>query len=290
MTTTIVSCYYQLNTSKHSKDEYMSWITNFLVNIDTPIVMFSDGPEYEFMCQIRTHAGLREKFFPVRKPFSELAFSTPGWIQIWTNQVEKSNHKHLHNQELFRIWANKSFFVQEAIQLNPFESDVFVWCDAGCWRDRRVAYHFGKGWPSPDSLTPGCLSVLAMTDLSPFFEKVTHPTIQTLDDVVLQIRTDNVLTVGGTILAGDKAAWLKWTPTFQSVLETFIKHDLFAGDDQSVITSTILWLSKTDPTSCPVILRAPFGNGFVQKDGVWIGDNWFALQIFLSQEFKNRFK
>lgn len=288
MTTTVVSCYYHLRTSKHSADEYMSWITNFLVNIDTPIVMFSDGPEYEFMCEIRQQAGLSEKFFPVRKPLSELAFSTPEWIQMWTRQIEKSSYKHLHNQELFRIWANKSFFVREAIELNPFQSENFVWCDAGCWRDPRVAKHFGKGWPCPDALTPGCLLLLSMTDLTPFLLKVSQPEIQTLDDVVTKIRTDNVLTVGGTILAGDRDAWLKWTPIFQSVLEAFIKHDLFAGDDQSVITSTLLWLCKIDPNACPIILRAPLGNGFVEKDGVRLGDNWFALQIFLSQEFKNR--
>jgi hypothetical protein len=288
MSTTVVSCYYQLNNSKHAADEYMSWITNFIVFIDTPIVMFSDGPEYDFMCEIRKQAGLSDKFFPVRKPLSELAFSTPEWIQIWTKQVEKSSYSHLHNQELFRIWANKAHLVREAIQLNPFQSENFAWCDAGCWRDRRVAYHFGKGWPCTNALAPGCLLVLAMADLMPFVHQINNPAIKTLDDIVTQIRTDNVLTISGTILAGDKAAWLKWTPAFESVLQTFIKHDLFAGDDQSVIASTIFWLCKTDPSACPIIFMAPPGNGFVEKDGVRLGDNWFALQIFLSQEFKNR--
>jgi hypothetical protein len=290
MTTTVVSCYYQLKQSKHSPDEYMRWITNFLRNIDAPIVMFSDGAEYELLCQIRNQAGLLDKFYPVRKPLAELEFSTPQWIETWTKQVEKSKFKHLHNQELYRIWANKSFFVREAIELNPFHSDAFVWCDAGCWRDPQVAMHFGKGWPCSEALRPGCLLLLTMADLTPFVSKITNPEIQTLDDLVTQIRTDNILTVGGTILAGDKAAWLKWIPHFRSVLETFIKHDLFAGDDQSVITSTICWICKTDPASVPSILHAPLDNGFVQKDGAWMGDRWFALQIFLSQEFKNRFK
>lgn len=289
METTVVSCYYQLPHSKHTPIEYTNWITTFLINIDTPIVMFSDGPEYEHMCRIRIQAGLADKFFPVRKPLSELEFSTPEWIDTWNAQLEKSNFKHLHNQELFRIWANKSFFVREAIELNPFNSETFVWCDAGCWRDPRLAYYYGKGWPCPDNLRPGCLLLLSMIDLNPFLQKVTDSKIQTVDDIVTQIRTDNVTTVGGTILAGDKAAWQKWIPAFQTVLETFIKHGIFAGDDQSVITSTILWICKTDPSSCPIILTAPNGDGFVQKDGMWMGDCWFALQVFLSQEFKNRF-
>jgi len=290
MTTTVVSCYYQLKQSKHSPDEYMSWITNFLVHIDTPIILFSDGPEYDFVCEIRKQAGLFDKFYPVRKPLSELEFSTPEWIETWTKQVEKSSYKHLHNQELYRIWANKSFFVKEAIELNPFKSDAFVWCDAGCWRDPRLAHSFGKGWPRADALTPGCLLVLAMADLREFGEQLRNPEIQTVDDIVTQIPTQNTLTISGSILAGDKAAWLKWTPMFRRVLETFIKYDLFAGDDQSVITSTILWILKTDTKSCPSILQAPPTNGFIEKDGVYFGDHWFALQVFLSEEFKNRFK
>jgi hypothetical protein len=290
MTTTIVSCYYELNQSKHNIQEYLNWISYFLYNVNTPIVMFSDGDAYDFMCQIRKQANLADKFFPIRKPFSELEFSTPEWIQTWTQQVEKSSYKHLHNQELFRIWANKAFFVREAIQKNPFDSENFVWCDAGCWRDPRVAHWYGKDWPSVDSLLPGCLLLLAMSDLTPFFEQIQNPAIQTIDDLITTVRTDNILTVGGTILAGDKAAWLKWIPAFQATLEAFIRQDLFAGDDQSVITSTILWLAKTDPDACPLIINAPPGDGFVQKDGMPMGDRWFALQIYLSQEFKHKLK
>ncbi len=290
MTTTIVSCYYQLRQSKHSPDEYMSWITNFLVNIDTPIVMFSDGPIYDFLCDIRKQAGLFDKFYPVRKPLSELEFSSPEWIEIWTKQVEKSNYKHLHNQELFRIWANKSFFVCEAIEVNPFQSDYFVWCDAGCWRDPRVAKVYGKGWPSTVGFKAGCLTLLAMDNLLPLLKQLDEPGIQTLEDIVLKIPTYCRVTVGGTILAGDKKAWQKWTPLFKDVLDIFIKNGLFAGDDQAVITSTILGLSKIDADSCPIILNAPFGNGFVKKDGVLMGDRWFALQVFLSHEFKTLFK
>ena len=290
MSTTIVSCYYQLTNSKHHRDEYMSWIVQFLVNIDTPIIMFSDGEEYTFMCEIRNMENLSDRFFPVRKPLAELEFSSPQWIDTWTQQVEKSDYKHLHNQELFRIWANKSFFVQEAIQLNPFKSENFVWCDAGCWRDQRIAKAYGKGWPSTEAFEPGCLFLLTMADLTPLFEQLEDAQIQSMDDVVTKIKTHNVLTFSGSIFAGDKAAWLKWTPIFRKILETFIKHDLFAGDDQAVIASTVLWIAKSDPDSFPVILAAPKYNGFVEKDGQRMGDHWFALQVFLSQEFKNRLR
>ncbi len=286
MTPTIVSCYYNLHKSKHSLDEYMSWISNFLFYVNTPIIMFTDGDAYDFMCQIRKQANLQDSFFPIKKPLSALEFSTPEWIDTWTKQVEKSHYKELHNQELFRIWANKSFFVRQAIEVNPFHSEYFVWCDAGCWRDPRIALSFGRDWPSTAGFKPGCLTLLAMENLMPFFTKLENPKIQTIDDVVLQIPTSNMLTVCGTILGGDKAAWLRWIPAFQAVLEKFIQYDFFAGDDQSVITSTMLWICKQTPQFCPIVFQAPPENGFIEKNGVRMGDRWFALQVYLSQEFK----
>jgi hypothetical protein len=290
MTPTIVSCYYMLGQSKHFVEEYANWIRNFLVYVNTPIVMFSDGEAYDYMIHIRRLANLENTFCIIRKPLSELEFSTPEWVETWKQHVEKSSYKHLHNQELYRIWANKSFFVREAIEKNPFQSEHFVWCDAGCWRDPRIARFYGRDWPCIESLDKGRLTVLAMVDMMPFFEQLENPAIQTLDDLVTTIHTDNVLTMGGTILAGDRTAWLKWIPAFQNTLQAFVRNELFAGDDQSVIASTILWLAKTDMDACPSIINAPLGDGFVEKDGVRMGDRWFAFQIILSQEFKHRIK
>lgn len=281
---TIVSCYYPLQKSKHSLDEYMNWITNFLVNIHTPIVMFSDGPAYDFMCQIRQQANLFDRFYPIRKPFSELKFSTTEWIETWTNQVSLSSFSHLHNQELYRIWANKSFFVEEAMRANPFQSEIFTWCDAGCWRDVRVARIFGEDWPSPEKIQSNKLHILAINPIQQFLDKLVNPAIQTLEDVVVQIQTQNLAIVGGTILIGDKAAWQTWIPIFEETLNLFLKHNFFAGDDQAVIVSAALWLRKSLPNFAPVFYQAPKGNGFIAVDGVPMGDLWFAFQILFSSK------
>lgn len=278
----IVSCYYPLSQSKHSVEEYMTWILQFLTKVDTPIIMFSEGDAYRFMKEIREQAGLADRFHLIQKPFSELKFSTPEWIQTWKNQVEMSNYKHLHNQELFRIWSNKAFFVEEAIQKNPFQSDFFVWCDAGCWRDSRVSRIFGPSWPSPTKLQANKLHILAISSVQPYINQLMNPAIQTQEDCVTKIDTRFKAIVGGTILIGDKAAWQTWIPTFESTLTLFIKNNLFAGDDQAVITSAALWLRKQESPNAPLFIDAPKGNGFVEVDDVRMGDMWFAFQIYFS--------
>jgi len=282
--TTIVSCYYQLPQSKHSPSEYAQWIQNFLKHFDTPIVMFGEGEILQQLIQMRDQAGLGDRFFPIEKTLSELKFSTNEWQVIWTHQLEQSNYKHLHNQEMFRIWANKSFFIEEAILKNPFDSDMFIWCDAGCWRDPFIAQLCGPSWPLPEKVAPNRLQIVAMGPIQPWLDAVNAlPQDATHNDVVTQVNTRFSAIVSGTILVGDKAAWQTWIPTFEKTLEYYVMNDIFAGDDQAVITSTALWLHKNNSPNKPLFFKAPSRNNFVQIGGWAFGDAWFCFQEHFSR-------
>jgi hypothetical protein len=287
--TTIVSCYYPLECSKHSIEEYKVWIQQFLSFVNTPIVMFSDGETYDWLYQLRKEAGLLDEFFLIRKPLSALEFSTPEWDAIWDHQSMIGHWKDQSFQKAFRIWANKSYFVQEAIQKDPFESDFFVWCDAGCWRDLGVCRTFAKDWPSPKALRPNRILLLVIESMDALIQKLNDPEIQTHEDVVTKVQTCHKWTVGGTILAGDKNAWALWTPLFRQTLEYFVKHNLFAGDDQAVIGSTYLWMLKSQPQYAPITFVDPIGRGLlVLVEGKVHWERWYQLQILLSQEFAHR--
>ena len=269
---------------KHSLGEYMSWIQNFLKYVDTPIVMFSDGEIMEHLIKMREEAGLSNKFCLIQKPFESLKFSSPEWIASWEKQVSMSSYSHIHNHELFRTWANKAFFVEEAMEQNPFQSDLFVWCDAGCWRDELSARICGPSWPLPEKITPKRLHILAMSSVDPWIEKVaTLPQEITHKKLVETLNTSNTLTIGGTILLGDKAAWQAWIPMFEKTLNYFLEIDRFAGDDQSVIMSTALYLYKQNSENKPLFFKAPNKNGFVAVSNVPFGDAWFAFQQHFSQ-------
>jgi glycosyltransferase involved in cell wall biosynthesis len=282
---TIVSCFYMLPRPKHAIGEYMSWIQNFLTYVDTPIIMFSEGDVLEMMKQMRKEAKLENKFFPIEKPFHQLKFSDPSWIKTWENQVQKSEFQHIQNQELYRVWANKSFFVQEAIQKNPFDSDIFVWCDAGCWRELLVAQACGPGWPSPKRMIPNRLHILAINPIEPWIEKMKAlPNDIDQKSFVEKLDTSNTTIVGGTILIGDKVAWEAWVPVFEKTLTYFIEFDRFAGDDQSVIAASAFWLHKQDALTKPVFLKSPDHNGFCLINGQPCGDMWFSFQPFFRKE------
>lgn len=288
--TTIVSCYYPLPNAKHTFSFYRHWIYNFLTYVNSPIVLFTDSNTAQVLREMREAAHLGERLHLIEKPFDTLKFSTPEWIETWTKQVELSDFAHLHNQELFRVWANKSFFVEEAIEQNPFGSNLFVWCDAGCWRDDRVARFFGENWPCDMGIVPNRLHILNLSPLDMYFQELSSPLVKTLEDVVLQLPSSNRTLCGGTILVGDKAAWQTWIPTFEETLHMFIKHNLFAGDDQAVITSTGLWLRKSRPDFAPVFITAPPGPGYILLNDILLGDQWFYFQILFSPNYRKYFR
>ena len=282
---TIVSCFYMLPRPKHSIGDYMRWIQDFLTHVDTPIIMFGEGETLQIMKQMRQEAKLEHKFFPIEKPFEQLKFSDEDWIKIWEAQIQKSAFSHLHNQELYRVWANKSFFVQEAIEKNPFNSEIFVWCDAGCWRDSLVVEACGPSWPSPKSIISDRLHILAINPMEPWIEKINAlPDDISQKEFIQKINTANTATVGGTILIGDKNAWNAWFPVFEQTLKYFIEIDRFAGDDQAVIASSALWLHKQNSPYKPVLFKSPEKNGYFLIKDKPVGDKWFFFQYLFAKK------
>jgi len=281
--TTVVSCYYPLPQAKHTLEEYTQWIYQFLRFVDSPIVIFSEGPAADMLQEMRASANLADKFLLIRKPFQSLKFSGPEWDAKWTEELEKSNWREIHNINLYKIWANKSFFVQEVIEYNPFNTDKFVWCDAGCWRDPVTVQVCGPGWPMASKIEAKHIHLLAMESMDPYLAKVRAQQQWTHSQVIKEIPTQLVLTVCGTMIAGDREAWAAFAPAFEKTLELFIEHSQFAGDDQAVLTSTALWLHASDPEHAPLFYKAPTTTHFFRYGDYGIGDNWFAFQQHFSR-------
>ena len=283
---TVVSCYYPLPEAKHTREEYTQWIYQFLRFVDSPIVIFSEGEAADMLQKMRDSVNLSDKFLLIRRPFQSLKFSGPEWDAKWTEQLEKSNFRKLHNINLYKIWANKSFFVQEVIEYNPFNTEKFVWCDAGCWRDPVTAEICGPGWPMASKIESKRIHLLAMKPIDIYIEKI-RTWQMTHNDIVVGLPTQNILTVCGTILAGDREAWAAFVPAFEKTLELFIENSQFAGDDQAVLTSTALWLHASDPEHGPLFYKSPSTTHFFHYGNYSIGDNWFAFQQHLSRhEFR----
>src|SRR5581483_1256541 len=137
---TVVTAYYEIP-SKFTPEYYWSWISNFLCNIPCNLIVFTSS---NLVSRI---AKLRSKFqntVIASKEFNQLYHSM--YIDTY-EEHKKKDYQIRHTPELYIIWAEKVKFIMEAINLNPFKSDIFIWCDIGIFRETQFLSRF-KSFPS----------------------------------------------------------------------------------------------------------------------------------------------
>jgi len=242
---TVVTAYYPIK-SKFNISDYIQWL-EFWKDQPCNLVFFT-SPEYVSLIE-----NLREKFKTKTKVIS-LEFEKLEAFQkyskdFWIKEKEKDFETY-HNYELYAIWYEKKEFVKKAIQLNPFSTNKFVWCDAGIcrmdsWRD------FIRKFPLSYKIPNDKFLVLRITDFEQF-------------DDFLKINC-----VGGGILAARKELWLEFCESYDSMLKKYIEQNKFVGKDQSIIASMI----KEFPEFFHLVKRVENMDDFTC---------WFTLLFYLS--------
>ena len=244
----VVSAYYPVK-SKNSVEEYLKWL-EFWKHIPCNLVFFTTPELVEQIKNIRNGIEDRTRVIPL--PFSELeAFKRYG-TDMWINEKSK-DHEEYHTPELYALWYEKKEFIRKAIELNPFISSKFVWCDAGIcrhpeWIPRLLQF------PRSDRISENKFMVLRITD----FENETD--------------FQQINCVGGGILAATKEIWLKYYYKYDNMLLTYLENNKFVGKDQSIIASII----QMEPDFFELV---PIISEF--KDNGYLC--WFSLLFYYSR-------
>ena len=132
-TSTIVTAFFPLR-SKHKLEDYRKWYANFLSLQDT-MVIFTTPEMVDVFKGLRTNAKNRTFFVPIQ--LNETRVAQIYDLKFWEHQFDMDTEKRIHKSyQLFQVWLSKSYFVVEAIKINPFQSQVFVWSDIGCFRSQ----------------------------------------------------------------------------------------------------------------------------------------------------------
>lgn len=117
MTLTCVSGYWKI-INKHD-NKFETWF-NTTLKVNCPYVFFSDKETIEIIKKYR--GNLPTHYIECNiKDFNTYKFKD----RIITDQV------HCPSIELNLIWNEKIFLIQKAIDLNPFNTEYFMWMDAG---------------------------------------------------------------------------------------------------------------------------------------------------------------
>ena len=117
MTLTCVSGYWRIK-NKHD-NKFENWFNNTL-KINCPYVFFSDKETIEIIKKYRKNLPTHYIECNIRD-FNTYKFKD-----------KMVTHKaHCPSVELNLIWNEKIFLIEKAIELNPFNTEYFMWMDAG---------------------------------------------------------------------------------------------------------------------------------------------------------------
>jgi len=266
--TTIVTCFYTLpNNGKHSLVEYKRWIFSFCSYGTEPVVFFVEpgmiAKQIEAIC-----IGVQRPYKIIYRFLDDLAYGSKEWLDYWSFVRSKEPSGPMVCEEMHRIWANKTVFLEEVIRENPFDTQQFVWSDIGCWRGPPVFLEtYAPKWPSPIQ-TLEVLWIEQLNEMRKAFEKASP---KTLEEAITNVQIGHVPTVAAAQFGGPANDCLLFCSFMKEGFELYKKHSIVADTDQHVMAHVSLWLEKTYPTSLtnvPSPQTTPLG-----------ADRWFAFQF-----------
>lgn len=219
--TTIVSCYYKLDQSKHTQEEYDTWINNLLSNIRCNILVFTCMKDKSYL-KNKLDLNSNIKYTIVTKELCDLEINKQ-YPDIWDNQETIDPNKECgRGRGCYMLWNSKFHFMKEAIELNPYQSDYFVWNDVGNVRDNRII-PFLKCYPDKDKISENKMDIVLLNGFRnqpDFFCDEVH--------------------FSGSMFGCHKNTILTVCDLYYKYFQYYIEKSRFIGCDQQIISSIFI--------------------------------------------------
>ena len=222
---TVVTAYFVVP-SKFKKDNYDKWMTNML-SIQDAMVVFTHAELVPQIEKLRNHALNRTVIVPIE--LDDLPIGTLYSKEFWKNQLDIDPEKKIHRSyQLLWIWLSKTWCVTQAIRMNFFQSDLFVWSDIGCFRDKRMndktMIRYRENVPPHEMLQmahhpPNPPEEVLWADKYNHKEHYYH---------------------SGSQFVAYKNTFIQFHDYFLETIDKFLERNMFIGEDQHVLQSVCL--------------------------------------------------
>lgn len=217
---TVVSCYYEIP-SKRGVDQYYEWINNFMkLNCNT--VIFTDKKSSTWLFNKFPETETRKYVI-----LEIDDFKTSNWDYVKDEFVDHERYVG-HSEQLYKVWNEKPFFVKKAQEL--VKSDLYVWCDIGCFRDSKMMKYFDT-FPCINKLHKTKIQMLQIVD----FDKEDKENIYSIDE-----RFRYINRIGGTMFSIPNSLVNSFCELHEHTIIQFDEKNLFKGKDQSLYAFEVL--------------------------------------------------
>lgn len=216
-TATIVTCYYNVP-SKRTFEEYNIYIINLLLNVYCNIIIFTSNDLFNYFNSYLQH---NNRIYIIVKDFDDLELYQK-YIHIWDFQYFIDKQKNFRSKFCYIIWNSKLKFLKEAIELNPFHSNKFIWNDIGTIRDSKNM-HLLKNYPIYEKISNNKIDIILINDIlenKKFFCDEIH--------------------FSGAIFGSGINTILKFHDLYYQKFDEYLLNNQFIGCDQQIISSVYL--------------------------------------------------
>jgi hypothetical protein len=228
---TVVTAYHRVP-SKFKPGKYDGWMQNML-SLQDAMVIFTEAAMVDQIKELRKHALNRTVIIPLE--LHDLPYGTLYPTQFWEDQLNRDPEKRIHRSyELFWIWLSKSWCVSQAIDMNIFQSDLFMWSDIGCFREKK--FNSQTMIQHREQVPPNEMMQMAHHTPNP-------PDEELFNDKYHQ--KEHFYHSGSQFVAY-KDTWAKFHEYFLDTIDRFLENDMIIVEDQAVLQSTCL----THPEIC----------------------------------------
>jgi hypothetical protein len=254
---TLVTAFYDFEKKKNTTEKYYEWIENFLPYLDTYVVIFTDEQSYDKIYDLRKNQLSKTKI--VNLPITE--WHTYKYLEHWQKDFMRDHERVHHSRKLYMVWNEKSMFVKRAIQMNPFNTDYYCWSDIGMIRNSNYSKYI-QNYPRVRN---------DVDDSKMYLLNIQHQFNES-DFSFKEMATERyrfVNAIGGGVIFGHKRVFIQWIDKYYEMLEEFVKQDLFAGKDQSLMAC--VYVKNRDMINLIWPQPCPF-------NGPW--EEWFYLVYY----------
>jgi len=266
MSITFSTCFYILK-SKFSHFVYIEWMNNFISIVNNfNLVIYTDENSSKYI-DTKKNQNIKVIIKPLQS-FYNYKYK-PYWIKNHNNNILL---KDKIDWTVNMLWNEKIWFVNETIQNNYFDSDLYGWCDIGYFRNRNEDMHtiFLSSWPDKEKLYGfnkekiyyACINN-NNSQLKYLHKLINNKYVNGLP--IKPIPSNQQSIAGGFfILHKDKIQW--WREKYDDTLSNYLKNNYLVKDDQIILAHCIF--SNLEQF-----------NLIKENDRNY--DNWFLFQRFL---------
>lgn len=224
---TIVTAFFKLEKNKYNSN-YIEWITNLLQNLNKNLVVYTCPEYFDIIMDLRKN--FKDKTHIILISFED--FLVYKYLDYFKNDLERDHEKYIHNIYLYMIWNEKLNFIKKAIDINPFNSNYYCWCDIGYLRNKAYIPLYMHNFPNIEKLTEDKIYMLNIdyNFTSEDFKDPFNNKFRYLSN-----------TIGGGFIIGKKELIIQMADIYYNkIIPFYINNNLFIGKDQTLYVSLYL--------------------------------------------------